>query len=216
MTAGEMPLLGMTPLSPLVLMSYDRIAEQWHRSRGAMQPSLERLLGEALADLPAVAAVLDVGCGSGVPVAAWLAARGHRVTGIDASGRLLEIASREVPTATFVLGDMRVAEPGGPFDAIVAWDSVFHIPRIDHATVFARFARWLRPGGALVLSLGGSEWEGTSEMHGETFFYSGFAPDDSLRVLRGAGFEVRRAEIDDPSSRGHLAVLARRAAGSVA
>jgi len=192
--------------------AYDRIAERWGNARRVLPPVLGRLLERALGDLPPSPAVLDVGCGSGVPVAAWLVTRGCRVTGLDASAGLLELAARAVPAATLVLGDMRLVEPPDLYDAIVAWDSVFHVPRSDHAAVFGRFARWLRPHGALVLSLSGSTWEGTSEIYGETFFYSGHAPDESLRLLRGAEFEVLHAEIDDPSSRGHLAILARRAA----
>jgi hypothetical protein len=47
-------------------------------------------------------------------------------------------------------------------------------------------------------------------MLGETFFYSGHDPAESLRLLRMAGFDILHAEIDDPSSPGHLAVLASR------
>ena len=122
---------------------------------------------------------------------------------------MLDLARRAVPGVTFLHGDMRVAEPGGPFDAIVAWDSVFHIPRAEHAAIFSRFRSWLRPGGRLLVSLGGSGEDGfTSEMHGETFFFSGFEPIEALQVLCEAGFEVEHWEVDDPSSRGHIAVLA--------
>src|SRR5262245_66075362 len=48
--------------------------------------------------------------------------------GLDGSARMLELARRAVPGAVFRHGDIRTAEVGGPFDAIVAWDSVFHIP----------------------------------------------------------------------------------------
>src|SRR5262249_16281640 len=50
----------------------------------------------------------------------------------------------------------------------------------------------------------------TSEMHGETFFYSGHEPREALQLLAAAGFEVEHWEVDDPSSRGHIAVLAVR------
>jgi hypothetical protein len=53
-------------------------------------------------------------------------------------------------------------------------------------------------------------WEGTSEMFGHEFFYSGFAPDESLRLLKQSGFEILLSEIDDPSSHGHIAVLCKK------
>jgi hypothetical protein len=52
----------------------------------------------------------------------------------------------------------------------------------------------------------------TSEMFGHTFFYSGYGPDVARRLLEAAGFEVELWEVDDPSSRGHIAVIARKVA----
>jgi cyclopropane fatty-acyl-phospholipid synthase-like methyltransferase len=161
--------------------------------------------------------VLDVGCGAGIPLTRTLVERGYRVTGLDFSSALLEIARREAPQAAFVLGDMRTVRTrelggAGAFDFLVAWDSVFHVPRTDHAAIFARFASWVRPGGRILLSLGGSAWEGTSEMLGETFFYSGYDPAKSLRLVKAAGLNVIHSEIDDPQSRGHFAIIAEVAA----
>lgn len=45
---------------------------------------------------------------------------------------------------------------------------------------------------------------------GRDLFYSGHEKSESVRLLREAGFEVLHSAIDDPSSRGHLAVLARK------
>src|SRR5262249_37767159 len=147
----------------------------------------------------------------GVPIARYLADRGLCVTGLDGSVRMLDLARLAVPEAAFLHGDMRLAEPVGPFDAIVAWDSVFHIPRSEHATVFSRFRSWLRPGGRLLVSLGGSGVDSfLSQMHGETFFYSGHEPSEAIQVLISAGFEIEHWEADDPSSRGHITVLAVR------
>jgi SAM-dependent methyltransferase len=55
--------------------------------------------------LPPGAAVLDVGCGCGVPVARSLAAAGHAVTGVDLSEVQVDRARRLVPAATFLAGD---------------------------------------------------------------------------------------------------------------
>ena len=200
----------MNPLDA-VTKAYDRIAEAWRDSRttGAAQFPERRLLDQVTTSLLPAAEILDVGCGCGEPIAAYLAGRGFRVVGLDGSERMIDLARKAVPGVEFLLGDMRTAEPGGPFDAIVAWDSVFHIPRSEHPGVFARFRSWLRPSGQLLVSLGGSHSDGfTSEMHGETFFYSGDEPEEALQVLEHAGFRVDHWEVDNPSSRGHIAVIA--------
>ena len=75
--------------------------------------------------------------------------------------------------------------------------------------MFTRLRTWLVPGGRLLLSLGGSAAAALhSDMLGEQMFYSGFAPPEALRLLEDAGLLVERWEVDDPSSHGHIAVLA--------
>ncbi len=190
---------------------YDRIADLWRRDRLATSFRERRFLERLIDGLPEGARVLDLGCGFGEPIGRFLVDAGLEVTGVDASGRLLEHARRALPGATFIPGDMRTVEVAGPFDAIVAWDSVFHLPRDDHAALYRRMAGWLRPGGRLLLSLGGSGApDFSSEMHGVPFFYSGHEPDEAVALLELAGFRVEHREIDDPTSRGHLAILAVR------
>ena len=145
---------------------------------------------------------------------------------------MLEIAKKVVPEAAFIHGDMIDIEFADEFAAAVAWDSVFHVARKHHSTVFRRLAGSLRTGGRLLLSVGGSdadsrscadsrtedstaddvaEMEGfTSEMYGHTFFYSGYSPEVTRRLLEAAGFEIEVWEVDDPSSRGHIAIIARK------
>jgi trans-aconitate methyltransferase len=196
-----------------VIRAYDRIANAWRDARVAGAATFrERPWVDRLAlPLPPGARIMDAGCGCGVPITSYLVGLGFEVVGLDGSARLLELARVAVPEAQFILGDMRTADPAGSFDAIVAWDSVFHLPRGEHREVFRRFRSWLRPGGHLLVSLGGSaDAELRSEMHGATFFYSAHEPSEALRLLEGVGFQIEHWELDDPSSRGHIAVLARR------
>jgi cyclopropane fatty-acyl-phospholipid synthase-like methyltransferase len=201
-----------------VIRAYDRIADAWRDARvaGAVtfreRPWVDRLVLPLLPD----ARILDAGCGCGVPIASYLVGLGFEVVGLDGSARLLELARAAMPGTQFILGDMRTADPAGSFDAIVAWDSVFHLPRDEHREIFRRFRSWLRPGGRLLVSLGGSaDAELRSEMHGATFFYSAHEPSEALDLLEGVGFEVEHWEVDDPSSRGHIAIVAVRDAAAV-
>jgi len=211
--------------------SYDRIAEQWHSNfRG--QAYVDRVLGyvdRVLEGLPQGANVLDLGCGTGEPVASHIVRRGYGVVGVDQSKKMLEIAKKVVPEAKFIHGDMAEIEFAGKFAAAVAWDSVFHVERRHHSAIYRKLANSLNVGGRLLLSVGGSDVDAsaeggpagrdesgaegfTSEMFGHTFFYSGYAPQVARRKLEAEGFEVELWEIDDPSSRGHIAVIARRVA----
>jgi SAM-dependent methyltransferase len=206
--------------------SYDHIAEQWHaKVRG--QIYVDRVLDyvdKILEGLPPGARVLDLGCGSGNPIAKHIVQKGFRLVGVDQSQKMLEIARREVPEAEFIHGDMVEIEFGEKFAAAVAWDSIFHVERRHHAAIFRKLADSLEPGARLLLSVGGSDAnpnldgpasddsnEGfTSEMFGHTFFYSGYEPRVAREFLEAAGFEIELWEMDDPSSRGHIAAIARR------
>ncbi|MER7584318.1 class I SAM-dependent methyltransferase [Kitasatospora sp. NPDC097691] len=77
---------------------------------------IEELLGR----LPNVGTVLDVGCGTGVPVARSLTAAGHRVTGVDISDVQVQRARELVPKAEFIRADATaLAFPSGTFDAVI-------------------------------------------------------------------------------------------------
>ncbi len=193
------------------LNPYDLIATQWRNSRRDLLPREVLYLNELVSKLSDSAHILDVGCGTGIPIARFILNRGFRLTGLDSSPSMLAIASTEVPEARLLHGDMVAFDLDERFDAIVAWDCVFHVDRARHAAVFANFAKWLLPGGWLLLSIGGTAEAGfTSDMHGQTFFYSGHDPAQAAGLLERAGIKIERMEIDDPSDRGHVAILAQR------
>jgi len=184
---------------------YDLVAEEFARARTAFR---ERGYVEAFAALAAPgAAILDLGCGTGVPIARHLLDCGFRVTGVDSSAAMLAHARRNCPEARLERADMLALDLAGPYGGIVAWDSVFHVPRAAHARLFAEVARLLAPRAPLLLSVGGSAGDFTAPMFGVEFFYSAHAPAETRRLLESCGLSVLRAEVDDPGARGHVAIL---------
>jgi cyclopropane fatty-acyl-phospholipid synthase-like methyltransferase len=99
--------------------------------------------------------VIDVGCGPG-STARWLAARtGAWALGIDIVGQQLRFAQRSsraaTGPATFAQMDAGVLAVGsGSFDAVVAVESLCHLP--DKPTALAELHRVLRPGGSVLIS----------------------------------------------------------------
>jgi SAM-dependent methyltransferase len=200
--------------------SYDRIAAQWHKNfRG--QAYVDRTLSYVdcvLEGLPPQANVLDLGCGTGNPIARHIIDRGFHVVGVDQSTKLLEIARTVIPESELIHADMVDLEFTETFAAAIAWDSVFHLPREAHPALYRKLARALDPGRRLLLSVGGSGAESldstaggiNSEMFGQSFFYDGYAPDIARQLIETAGFEIELWEVDDPTSHGHIAVIARK------
>lgn len=195
---------------PDVPAAYDLIAEKFFSDRS---PALREksYLDLLLADVRPGAKVLDFGCGTGRPIAEHLIRRGFEVTGIDGSAAMLALARRTIPTAKLIQERLETVELADTFAAAIAWDSLFHVDRERHAEIYAKLARWLMPGGRLLLSSGGTEDPGfTDRMHGETFYYSSWSPAKVVALLETAGFEVERRELDQPEGRGHVAILARK------
>jgi SAM-dependent methyltransferase len=190
--------------------AYDLIAEKFFADRSVALRE-KKYLDRILADVRPGAKVLDFGCGTGRPIAEHLIARGFNVTGVDGSAGMLAIARRIVPTARLVQERLEEIDFAETFAAAVAWDSLFHVDREHHAAIYAKLARWLAPGGRLLLSSGGTEDPGfTDRMHGETFFYSSWRPERVIELLEAAGFAVELCEVDQPMGRGHVAIVARR------
>jgi ubiquinone/menaquinone biosynthesis C-methylase UbiE len=100
--------------------------------------------------------VLDVPCGHGRH-SNLLAARGFRVTGLDATAVFLEHARTEASAlgvdVTYVQGDMRsLPWAESSFDGLLCWFTSFgYFDDADNKKVLAEFRRVLRPGGKLVL-----------------------------------------------------------------
>lgn len=86
------------------------IADQWSRERHASdfheQPYVDRFL-----DLIEPGGhLLDLGCGSGRPIARYLHDRGFPLTGVDASPAMLGLARTNCPEAELIMGDMTSIE----------------------------------------------------------------------------------------------------------
>jgi SAM-dependent methyltransferase len=181
--------------------TYDALAPRYDSWSAAVMPDVRAAWARQLElVLDNGERVVELGCGTGVPVAKWIAAR-FDYTGIDASEGMLEIARRHVPAGTFVQADMEsVTFERGSLGAVIAFYSVIHVPRERHAALFAAIASWLRPGGMFVASLHSRDhaddfepdWLGAGPMR-----WTGFDRDANLALLADAGLEIEESEVID-------------------
>ncbi len=195
-----------------VQQGYDRIAREYLAWR-AEEPLLFCAELQDLADrLPPDAAVLDAGCGAGVPFTLWLSERFH-VTGVDISNEQLRLARQNVPRATFLQQDMTSLDvPPESFDAITCFYALIHVPRDRHARVLANFSRALKRGGYLLLITGNEDLDDdVDEFFGAPMYWSHFDRATSLRMIRDAGFEIVWDKVvSDRPSGAHVLALARK------
>jgi cyclopropane fatty-acyl-phospholipid synthase-like methyltransferase len=177
---------------------YDQMAEQYLATKDPEDPLALEALEDLASLLPSEAAVLDLGCGAGVPVTRWLANRGFAVTGVDVSAKQLELARTNVPEGTFLKADMtEVVFAPESFEAVVAFHSIIQVPRTEHPTLLESIHLWLEPGGALLATMTVADYEGRDEDWegwGAPMVWSHYDRNANVAMLREAGFEMRYAE----------------------
>ena len=201
----------------LVRMSYDRLAPAYAEARvGIDHPELEWLQSR----LDDGSSVLDVGCGAGEPITQLLAKR-FAVTGVDVSSEMIRLARANVPRASFVQSDVTSVEfDNSTFDAVVAFFSLFHIPRQDHPRLFRQIRDWLKPGGYLMCTLSLESETGYTEddFFGAKMYWSNYDLAEYEGMLTGLGFTILAttiighglSEATYASSERHPLVLATR------
>lgn len=184
---------------------YDNIAQGFADMRDSFYRE-QKYLDLFIERLKPNSSVLDVGCGSGFPIASYLIEKGLEVTGIDSSKKLLDIAKVKCPDMKQILGDVRRVSLSQQYDGIIEWWCLFHLPKDDQRKMIERFADWLKPGGILEFTTGDSAYADTSSamLNQELDFYS-LDPIEYEKCLNKAGFKVILRESDQEQ---HLVWLA--------
>lgn len=199
----------MTP--DRILPTYDRVAPDWDRRRSRTlfeRGWLDRMLGVAPTH-GGRKRVLDLGCGSGRPIATYLAERGCAVTGVDGAAAMVALFRQNLPRAEAVLADMTELALGRPFDAILAWNSFFHLDPANQAAMFGIFSAHAAPGAALMFTSGPEEGEAIGEVEGEHVYHASLSPERYRALLARHGFTDLAFAPEDPSCAGHTVWLAR-------
>ncbi len=188
---------------------YQKHAEAWdkQRSRSLFERSW---LDKLIQHLPEGARILDVGCGAGQPISQYLLTRGFSLSGIDASEKMIQICRSRFPEHSWEVMDMRNLELEEQFDAIVAWDSFFHLKQGEQREVLQRFLQHLAPSAAMLLTVGHEAGEVLGKVNGEQVYHSSLDPEEYKAILREAGFADIEMVLQDKECAEHSVLLARR------
>lgn len=180
---------------------YDRIATEFANARAGFRPNEERYLDLIVERLGRGSSVLDLGCGNGFPIAAFLDETGFAITGVDGSSAMLAAAERRLPAHRWIHALIEEVDFTDVFDVVICWDALFHLERSKWKGVLHKVHRWLKPGGRLLLSSGGVVDESghgfTDTMFGHEFYYDSLSPESLLALLRRTGFDIVLAEMCD-------------------
>ena len=200
--------------SEIVRRGYDAVSHRY-REDGDTPAAYIEWRANLTSRVAAGGAVLDLGCGCGVPLALDLAGAGYEVTGVDISDVQIERARQLVAGAKFIRQDFTsIAFPAASFDAVVCLYAIIHVPLDDQPVLIANIARWLRPGGWLLLTAGQEAWTGSERdwLGIAAMWWSQAAATSYRRWIIASGLEVVEQRFIPEETSGHSLFWARRVA----
>lgn len=202
-------MAGLIPNPDGTQAVYDRQAETYDAQRSTALFEA-RWLARFTAGLPAGGHVLDLGCGTGKPISEWFIAEGFRVTGLDFSPAMLEIARDRWPDGDWREKDMRSLDLPERFDGIIAWNSFFHLTPDDQRTCIARIATHLRPGGSFLTTVGPRAGPVGGMVGDEAVYHASLSPADYASCLEANDLRLTGFMAEDPETQDHSVLMARK------
>jgi len=142
--------------------------------------------------------ILDVGCGGGRD-AEFFIGKGLKVTGIDTSSVLINLARKEVPEATFKCADLlKITFPKNTSDGIWAEAVLLHLKRKDIPKALKKFYSVLKPEGVLMVEVKkgkGEEFIKEKISGWNERFYTYFSKKEMETFLKQQSFKIFYSKI---------------------
>lgn len=191
---------------------WEAIALRFMAERSAIGVATVRAWCRAL---PAGASVLDLGCGSGVPVSGALMDEGCVVYGVDASPNLVAAFRHRFPQAQVACEPVEESGFfGRRYDGIVAVGLLFLLQPDVQRAVIRRASTALRPDGRFLFTAPVQAATWTDLMTGRQSVSLG---DEAYRcALAGAGLEVVGEYVDEGGNHYYDAAREKPGTGTVA
>lgn len=160
--------------------------------------------------LPPDPTVLDIGCGSGEPVARYLVGQGCALVGVDSAPEMVATCEERLPGQAWRVADMRSLSLGRGFDGILAWDSLFHLCPADQRRMFPIFRAHAAPRAALMFTSGPAHGVAMGTFEGEPLYHASLDAAEYRALLQANGFAVVAHLVEDPGCGRHTVWLAQR------
>jgi SAM-dependent methyltransferase len=150
--------------------------------------------------LPKKADVLDLGCGTGLPVTKELVSRGFHVTAIDISDNMISSAKKNVPEAKYLRISMTEMKFDSEFDGVVSSFTMLCLDPKNFRKAAQRISNAVREGGYLLLSLneppggGHKESESFTETMGQKMYSRPYSEDEIRETFGRYCMKIMRLE----------------------
>jgi 2-polyprenyl-3-methyl-5-hydroxy-6-metoxy-1,4-benzoquinol methylase len=131
---------------------YESVAQAFMARHGRSAIGVANVRAWARA-LPCGASILDLGCGSGVPISRALIEDGFSVYGVDASATMVAAFRDRFPQAPVACEAVEhSAFFSRTFDGVIAWGLMFLLPAEVQQAVIRKVAAALNPGGRFLFT----------------------------------------------------------------
>lgn len=140
--------------APFQQQAYDNISTIYDQAMVSHHEHLRAVLNRISSTLlKPNSKILDIGSGTGKPVAEHFANAGHDVTGIDFSSGMVELAQRQVPNASFIQADMTSWEPSdsSSYDLIIVSNAFFILSVAQITSMVYKIAGWVKKDGLVTI-----------------------------------------------------------------
>jgi SAM-dependent methyltransferase len=154
--------------------------------------------------------VLDLGCGSGRPIAEYFINNDCCITGVDGAAALVDIARANFPQHAWLTADMRSLPPLGAFHGLIAWHSFFHLKPEDQRLMFETFSRLSLSGAALMFTSGIKHGEAIGTFEGQPLYHGSLDSAEYRDLLQVNDFDLVEHIENDPTCCGATIWLARK------
>lgn len=193
--------------SKVIGEKYSKIADWWSNKHINSNYGIPEII-RAIKYCENKKEALDVGCGSGGRIINKLLESGFKVTALDVSEKMLDIAKRNHSEVSFYLSDICEWNNNKKFDLIIAWDSIFHLPLEKQEFVISKLCSYLNKNGIIIYTFGddygdhedlsfsdsnGNQIEG---LNNDYFGYGTIGIYENIRVLKDNHCKCVHLEMD--------------------
>lgn len=160
--------------------------------------------------LPYTKTVLDLGCGSGEPIARYLIDKGCYITGADYSEAMLDICRERFPDHDWVYTDMRDLQLNETYYGIISWGAFFHLNQEQQRKCLPQLCDHLHASGILMISVGHEDGEVSGTVAGKTVYHSSLSKEEYVQILKKNRMEILTFNLQDPDCQGFSVFIARK------
>ncbi|MFX1412357.1 MAG: class I SAM-dependent methyltransferase [Promethearchaeota archaeon] len=185
--------------------AWNNLAERYEKiGYGKINPLVELFCEK----LPKNGYILDLGSGTGIPYVKFMVERGFKVLGIDISEKMIEIAQKNVPQASFRQLSITLINFENEFDGVFSSYSMLLLDPPYFRDVAKRIVCSLKNKGLFYLSLNEPRVKGVNvdneifiEIMGEKMYSRPYPEEEVLEIFKPLGMNLLKIYREVQSSK---------------